>query len=364
MNSPRILFALPGLHRVNRGAEAAFEQIATGLCSRGFDVTLLGTGEPNSSRPYRYLQGNLRPRETFRKWPSFPPFRGEYRWEEASFVPSLWKLYQPKDYDITVTCSYPFVNWVLRAKRKGKQPAHVYITENSDWAVHTPNREYRWFGCEGLVCTNPEYHTRNRETWNSVLIPNGVNAGAFTPGPPERYAFGIPPGVKVVCMVSALIPSKYPQAGIRAVAALEGVHLLLAGDGPQREECDALGEELLGDRYHRVTVPMDRMPAVYRCGDVFMHLSQAEAFGNIYIEALSCGLPVVAHDTETTRWILGDYGELLDTENEEALVNRLRSMLNSEKTDAAQRHEAVVKRFDWEVVCDQYAEYLRGLVGQ
>ena len=364
MNTPRILFALPGLHRVNRGAEAAFAQIAKGLCEEGFDVTLIGAGEPIEGRPYRFLQGSLRTREAFRKWPSIPPFRGAYRWEEASFVPSLWKLYKPAEYDITVTCSYPFVNWVLRAKRKGKTPKHVYITENSDWAVHTPNREYRWFGCEGLVCTNPEYYQRNRETWNATLIPNGVDVSRFTPGEAPRAEFGLPAGAKVVCMVSALIPSKYPMDGVRAVAEMDGVHLLLAGDGPQREECDALGKELLGDRYHRITVPMEKMPLVYRCGDVFLHLSRAEAFGNIYIEAMSCGIPVVAHDTPTTEWILGEHGRRLDTSDRPALVSMLQEMLAQpvEESTRSKMHEFAAERFDWPVVCRRYAEWFRGLV--
>lgn len=365
MREPRVLFALPGLHRVNRGAEAAFEWIAAGLCREGFEVTLIGSGDPIPDRPYRFLKGRARPREAFRKWPSLPPFRGEYRWEEASFAPSLWRLYRPSDYEVTVTCSYPFVNGVLRAKRRGKTPKHVYITENGDWAVHTRNREYRWFGCEGLVCTNPEYYERNRERWNATLIPNGVDVSKFTPGAGGREAFGLPADAKVVCMVSALIPSKYPLEGVRAVARIPGVHLLLAGEGPLRGACDALGEELLGERYHRITVPMARMPEVYRCGDVFLHLSREEAFGNIYIEAMACGLPVMAHDTPTTRWILGGHGIFLDTGNREALVRALKEAVDTPQSPQRQeaRHRAAAERFDWPVVCRQYADWLRELAG-
>ncbi len=362
---PRILFALPGLHLVARGAEAALENIAAGLVNEGFEVTLLGAGPPLPDRPYRYLQGRITPRERFRRWPAFPPLRSEYRWEELSFIPSLHRLYRPQDYDLTVTCSYPFVNWALRWKKKNNRPAHVFITENGDWPAHAGNREYRWFGCDGLVCTNPEYYERNRARWSSALIPNGVAIDRFTPGPARRNAFELPEDAPVICMVSALIPSKHPLAGIEAVAALPGAHLLLAGDGPLRAECDALGRERLGERYHRITVPMERMPDLYRCGDVFLHLSREEAFGNIYIEAAACGIPVVAHDTPTTRWILGEHATLLDTADAGQLVEVLARALQRrpDQTERNTMHQAMAERFAWPVVCRRYAEFFRELLG-
>lgn len=365
MSRPRVLFALPGLHLVQRGAEVAFEQIASGLCAEGFEVTLLGAGAPIEGRPYRYLQGKVAPRERFHRWPKFPPLRSEYRWEELSFAPSVWRLTNPKDYDLTVTCSYPFVNWMLRARRKGGVPKHVFVTENGDWPATERRREYRWFSCDLLVCTNPEYEARNRERWRCALIPNGVLAERFTPGPGDKARFGIPAHAKVVCMVSALIASKYPLAGVEAVASLpEDVHLLLAGDGPLREECDALGRAKLGERYHRITVPMAEMPTVYRTGDVFMHLSRDEAFGNIYIEAQACGLPVVAHDTPTTRWILGEAGHFLDTGDAAALHHILVQLLDQPPAEAwiNKARTEIVGRFDWPVVCRQYAGVFRELL--
>lgn len=362
--TPRILFALPGLHRVQRGAEAAFEQIARGLCLEGFEVTLLGSGPEIPDCPYRFIQGRMRSRETFETWPRIPPLRSDYRYEELTFAPSVLRECSPQKYDLTVTCSYPFVNWALRMKKRGGAPRHIYVTENGDWAAHAGHREYRWFGCDGLVCTNPEYFERNRGRWNSALIPNGVHADTFTPGPADRSEFGLPPEASVVCMVSALIPSKFPLEGVRAVARLPGAHLLLAGDGPLRAECDALGKELLGDRYHRITVPMAKMPGVYRCGDVFLHLSRDEAFGNIYIESAACGLPVVAHAYPTTEWIFGSDGMLLDTSDTDALNRALVSAL-AQKPEAVRDgtvRERLVARFDWPVVCRQYADFFRQIL--
>ena len=360
MNSPlRVLFALPGLHRVSRGAEAAFENVARELARRDdFDVTLIGGGAARAGDPYRFLHAPFRPRERFESWPRIPPMRSEYRWEELTFIPSLWKTFRPSDYDLTLTCSYPFVNWALRMRRSGGKPRHIFVTQNGDWPAQRRNAEYKLFSCDGLVCTNPEYYERQKNTWRCALVPNGMDAARFTPGRGDRVSFNIPDGVPVVLMVSALIPSKFVAAGVRAVAALPGVHLVVAGDGPQRTEIDTLAAERLPGRYTRLTTTMDRMPDLYRCANVFLHLSRDEAFGNVYIEALATGLPVVAHDYPTARWILGEWGRLVDTTDDQRTTEALREALAT-PCEADRRHAFAAERYDWPAVASLYADFLK-----
>ena len=360
MNPPlRVLFALPGLHRVSRGAEAAFENVARELARRDdFDVTLIGGGAARAGDPYRFLHAPFRPRERFESWPRIPPMRSEYRWEELTFIPSLWKTFRPSDYDLTLTCSYPFVNWALRMRRSGGKPRHIFVTQNGDWPAQRRNAEYKLFSCDGLVCTNPEYYERQKNTWRCALVPNGMDAARFTPGRGDRVSFNIPDGVPVVLMVSALIPSKFVAAGVRAVAALPGVHLVVAGDGPQRTEIDTLAAERLPGRYTRLTTTMDRMPDLYRCANVFLHLSRDEAFGNVYIEALATGLPVVAHDYPTARWILGEWGRLVDTTDDQRTTEALREALAT-PCEADRRHAFAAERYDWPAVASLYADFLK-----
>lgn len=360
----KILMALPGLHRVSRGAEVAFESVAAGLAQAGgFDVTVAGAGREIPGRPYKYLRAGMVPRERFEKFPKFPPMRSEFRWEELTFAWNLRRAARELRPDVTVTCSYPFVSWVLRGMRdsRGRRARHVFVTQNGDHPARRTNSEYKLFRCDGLVCTNPEFYDFNKAAWRSALIPNGVDVDRFSPGPGERAELGLPRDGKIVVMASALIPSKNVALAVEAVAKLDGVSLAVAGDGPCRDDVDRLGRELLGSRYVRTVLTPDKMPGFYRSGDVFLHLSREESFGNVYIEAMACGLPVVAHDYGTTRWILGNKATLLDTSDPAATAEAIRRALDGPRPDKQALHRAVSERFSWPVITAEYARFFREL---
>lgn len=359
--SLRVCFALPGLHRVNRGAEAVLEEVAQrAAANHGIDVTLIGSGQPREGQPYRFIKGRCIRREFFEKYPKIPYARDHYAWEELSFAPSLFWKYEPREYDVTVTCGYPYSNWLLRRGRKAGRPKHVFVTQNGDWMVHANNWEFKHFSCDGLVCTNPEYFERNKERYPSALIPNGVDTAKFFVGTGDRAALGLPANAKIVLIVAALIPSKRVAEGVRAVAGADNLHLVVAGDGEQRDIVDGLGKELLGERYRRLTLPRPKMPELYRCADVLLHMSQDEPFGNIYIEALASGLPVVAHETAVTRWITEDQARLVDA-NDISAVSRALEEAIADKGDEKRsaRRALVERRFSWDAVAVAYCEFFR-----
>jgi glycosyltransferase involved in cell wall biosynthesis len=358
-----VLFALPGLHRFNRGAEMAFISVAKELVKFGDSVTLIGSGDPLPSATYRFLRAESVSRKAFESFPTIPILRNECIYEELTFAPTLLHRYRPSDYDVTVTCSYPFVNWVLRRPSLHGRPPHVFVTQNGDWPVQADNYEYRLFGCEGVVCTNPDFYERNKNDWFCRLIPNGVDCGRFLPGPPQRTEFGLPVARPVVLMVSALIASKRAEQGIDAVSRLPDAHLVIAGDGPLRATIDALSERLMPGRCTRVQVSPERMPALYRSADVFLHLSKDEAFGNVFVEAMACGIPVVAHDSPRSRWLVGETEYLLDTEDRESLAEHIK--LACRGTEA--QRQARVKRaeaYAWPTIGKMYREFLGDVIAK
>ncbi|MGY4391417.1 glycosyltransferase [Streptomyces virginiae] len=140
------------------------------------------------------------------------------------------------------------------------------------------------------------------------VVPNGIEAVRFRFDEGVRRATrartGLPERAFVVGGVGRLVPGKRFDALVRAVAALPGAHLLLAGDGPERAGLRRLAAELgaqsrihlLGERDPLGDSADGRtpgIPALLAAMDVFVSPSREEAFGLAVVEALAAGLPVL-----------------------------------------------------------------------
>ena len=164
-------------------------------------------------------------------------------------------------------------------------------------------------------------------------------------------------------MVSALIDSKRIEAGIEAVSGMPDAHLVVAGAGPLRQQLAERAAEVLPGRFTLLTVPAARMPDLYRSADVFLHLSLEEAFGNVFIEALACGLPVVGHDTPRLRWIVGEEGFLTDTQDAGATTRAIEAAASA-SPGGRDRRVGRAAMFSWTRVAAMYGEFLRSVVAQ
>ncbi len=372
---PRVAFILPGLGRVRRGAETAFSQIARHLAQLpDMEVEAFGSGGQGLEGVTSHHVPCI-PRERFERWPQIPCFRNECNYEELTFVLGLifGRRYQPRRFDVAVACSYPYVNWYLQRTRRKNGPLQVFVTQNGDWMCQARNSEYRFFGCDGLVCFNPEYYQRNRERYHSVLIPNGVDPEEFRPAPQRTedrlddmpLLALIPRDRPVVLMVSALIASKRVAEGVRAVDQIPEAFLVVAGDGPEREAISRLAGELLPERHLLLgSIAGKYMPGLFRRADVFLHMSRIEPFGIVYLEAVATALPIVAPDLGVTRWILADTALYADVNDLRFTVNVLRRALNPEfgrpLGNAARRR--VLADWTWNVQAGKYRDFIMQLV--
>jgi glycosyltransferase involved in cell wall biosynthesis len=354
----RVAFCLPGLHRVVRGAEVALESIATEVAQLdGFEVSVFGSGQPRPTDPYRFVHVPCLPRERFEGFPCLPAFRTESNYEEFTFVPGLLRHLDPKRFDVIVTCSYPFVHWAVRTRRGlAKRPAQVFVTQNGDWPLYRKNSEYRLFASEGVVCTNPDYFDAHGANYNARLIPNGVDPDVFFPGGADRARLGLPPSGPIVLMVSALISSKRVLEGVSAVAKVPNAQLVVAGDGPLRDEVDALAKRELGSRFLRMRVARKDMPDLYRCADVFLHMSLDEPSANAYLEALASGLPIVTHDRRVTRWTLERFGSFVDATDLDAVAGAVSEAI-ARAPNRQEAADAARQRFSWKSIAKQYGEF-------
>ncbi len=230
-----------------------------------------------------------------------PPF-GKVRRSIDAFVPDL----------VHVATEATLGLSILRHVLKRKLPTVSSFHTNFDqymahyrvgWTRGTIWRYLRWF------------HNRTRETYvpsratiseleargfeRMVLWPRGVDGTLFRPDrqgrATVRQTLGFTPEDTVIGHVSRIAAEKnvgyLADALALVVAARPGVRLLIVGDGPARPGLEKrLGGVARFVGYRSGGDLADH----YAAADVFAFASLTETFGNVILEAMASGLPVVA----------------------------------------------------------------------
>ena len=347
-SQPRLAVVLPGLGRVRRGAEAALSRIAAGLRDRhGYHVELFGGGSdwPHGLTGHQVFSVA---RERFERFPRIPALRSDCHYEEMTFALGLLgcRAFRSERFDATLTCSYPYVNWMLQ--RGGwRNVRHVFSTQNGDWMCRARSAEYRYFAADAVACISRQHVQDIGDCSITRLIPNGVDVGRFT-GRPK------PAGRPHVLMVGALIDSKNVPAGLDAVEQIPEATVTVVGDGPLRDEVRRRVNGPLAGRARWVqSVPSREMPAVYDGANVLLHMSRDEPFGLVYLEAMASGLTVVCHDGPTQRWVVGECGRLVDTRDPRAVVGAVREAAAAGSSPISRTR--VERDWAWDRQVDEYA---------
>ena len=162
-------------------------------------------------------------------------------------------------------------------------------------------------------------------------------------------------------MVSALDPTKRVEIGIQAASQIPDAHMVVAGDGTLRQVIDADAGRLLPGRYTRLSLAAECMPALYRSADVFLHLSKEELLGNVFIEAMACGTPIVAHDLARLRWIVGEGEFLLDTSDPAAVAHCI-GLARHVTVTGRQARAAKAATFSWPRIGKMYRKFLEEVI--
>lgn len=134
------------------------------------------------------------------------------------------------------------------------------------------------------------------------VIPNGIDTQTFRPqrrrDGPLREEFGIPADVPLVGFVGRLSWEKGPESFLRAALvahrAHPQAHFVLVGHGPMFPQCADFIEKFgMGGYAHLAGLRHD-MPTVYGELDLLVSTSHSEAMPLALMEAMACGLPIVA----------------------------------------------------------------------
>ena len=198
------------------------------------------------------------------------------------------------------------------------------------------------------------------------VIPCGVDIGAFTPGGPVARRGAAPR----LLAATRLVKRKGLDTVIQALAGIPGAELVVAGGPPAsrlrgdpeyRRLMRLAAQAGVADRVSfRGRVCRQEMPALIRSADLVVTVPWYEPFGMVPLEAMACGVPVVASAVggHLDTVVDGVTGALVPPRQPEALAGRIRELLDSpalRKYSAAAAKRARA-RYSWERISEEVAE--------
>ena len=222
-----------------------------------------------------------------------------------------WGAYRP---DLVHVATEGPLGWsAIRAARQLGVP----VTSDFRTRFDEYGRHYAWEGAVTLVRAYLRaFHNRTDRTFvptrelqrqlsdldfeRLTVSTRGVDAHRFTPQARShalRAQWGAGADTPVVLTVGRLALEKNLGVALDAFDAVRervpDARLVMVGDGPQR---NALRRRC-PDAIFAGTQHGEALAAHYASADVFLFPSVTETFGNVVVEAMASGLPVVAFDT-------------------------------------------------------------------
>ena len=324
------------------GAELFFERLCLGLAAAGEDV--LPVIRRNPVRAARLRAGGLAPVELAFGGPldllTGPRLRAALR----AFAPQVVVSWMNRASQVT-----PRGDWTLVGRLGGYYDLRYY--RRCDHLVGNTRGIVAWLRAQGWPDERTHY------------VPNFVEDFSATPP-----AADLPQARPLLLGLGRLHTDKGFDTLIQAMPRLPGIHLAIAGEGPERAALTALAaREHVADRVHFLGWRADA-GALLRAADLFVCSSRVEPLGNMVIEAWSAGCPLVAADADGPRELVRDGadGRLVPKENPEALAAAIATLL-ADQPGAAALARAGRARFEAEFaaasVVARWRDFLASVAG-
>lgn len=132
-----------------------------------------------------------------------------------------------------------------------------------------------------------------------AVYTHWVDVDRFKPASPEqrallRRASGLPADRPVALFFGRLIEKKGVRLAVQLAQRMPEIHVVIAGSGPLSDEV-AQAAQSVDNLTYLGPVPAHESHRIYQCADILLVPSQyEEGFGRVVIEAMACGLQIVA----------------------------------------------------------------------
>jgi glycosyltransferase involved in cell wall biosynthesis len=192
------------------------------------------------------------------------------------------------------------------------------------------------------------------------VVARGVDTRMFDPGLYDdtlRHQWGAGPHDLVLLVVGRLAPEKNLELVLQSFEAMRAVNakvrLVFVGDGPMR----GLLEQQCPSAWFAGSMPQATLARSYASADLLMFPSLTETFGNVTLEALASGLPVLAYAAAAAaEWVQNDKtGWIVPPHDHKAFVQKAVELAGEPKRIAQARltARASVEQLDWQQIALQ-----------
>ena len=186
----------------------------------------------------------------------------------------------------------------------------------------------------------------------------GVNTEVFRPDADDvastRDSLGVTPEQKLLLYIGRLAQEKNTQTLFRSFGMLAQrcpgrFHLLVIGDGAQREQLRRLRDEVGSVVWIPYCTESMQLARYYRAADLFVHPGVQETFGFVALESQACGTPVVGiRGSYMDRIIFHEQGSWAEENSPEALAAAIEQFSESKLQRMGQMASRVAeKQYGW-----------------
>lgn len=195
---------------------------------------------------------------------------------------------------------------------------------------------------------------------NLRVVARGVDTQLFHPDKRSevmRKSWGVTPDTVVLLSVGRLAAEKNLDLTIQTYQALVStgrhVKMVFAGDGPMR----AVTESKCPDAVFMGMCTHTQLSTLYASADLLLFPSLTETFGNVTLEALASGTPVLAFDCAAASDFITDHqnGWLIDSDEPRSYIQRAMSITQDTQTLRRAREftRASVVHLGWDEIAGQ-----------
>lgn len=192
--------------------------------------------------------------------------------------------------------------------------------------------------------------------------PLGVDTQIFHPRRHDtvwRASLALPPHARLLVYVGRFAPEKRLDVLCRAVARLGPPYVLLAlGAGPT----PPVGPRVMVRRFEHDSL---RLAHVLASADAFVHAGDEETFGLAALEALACGVPLVARAAEGLGELVDDsVGVGVERGDDAAFAEAIEACFARDRQAMSAAARARAEQYDWNCVMPQLMARYRRLLGR